>query len=148
MATRPSEKDLAQHFQAHKDDAEEWEETPETAEHLPRSDSVVLSVRLKADEVDRLRELAHSQGVRISDLVREALLVHAAISPVFRIQYHAPRRATLAFVNALLGWEVTQGFSGATHWETYSGQHSRLFAGSLLEDRAPAMPCAEWFDLT
>ncbi len=109
MDTQASEKNLARHFEMHKDDGEEWEETPEVAEVGPRGDSVVLSVRMRPEEVDQLREAAHALGVRVSDLVRDALRAFAVLPVVPRIQY-APAWVNLFVRNVDRERHVTRGF--------------------------------------
>jgi len=108
MGTQGSEKDLARHFEMHKDDAEEWEETPEVAEVGPRGDSVVLSVRMRPEEVDQLREAAHALGGRVSDVVRDALRAFPVLPVVPRIQY-APGWVNLFVRNADRERHVTRG---------------------------------------
>ena len=109
MGTQGSEKHLARHFEMHKDDAEEWEETPEVAEVGRRSDSVVLSVRMRPEEVDDLREAAHALGVRISDVVRDALRAFTSLSMVPSIQY-TPASASFFVTHAARKLDVTRGF--------------------------------------
>jgi len=109
MDTQASEKNLARHFEMHKDDAEEWEETPEVAKVGPRGDSVVLSVRMRPEEVDDLREAANALGVRISDLVRDALRAFTSLSMGPSIQY-APESASLFVTHAARKVEVTRGY--------------------------------------
>lgn len=146
MDTPPSEKELARYLQAHKDDPEEWEETPETAGRPARSDSVVLSVRLKAEEVDRLKALSEFLGVRVSKLVREAVHLYAGTPVTPRIQYWAPREATFAFFQAEPERHVTCGDPGVVHWLAQTARHDLWFKKPFLRRAGESMPCAAWHD--
>ena len=121
MDTPRSEKDLARYLQTHKGDPEEWEETPEPAQRAPSGDSVVLSVRLKAEEVDRLKELADSLGVRVSELVREALQLFAGVSSKPQIQLCVPKVSRLFLSAADAEATLVGGPCGVTHARNSSG---------------------------
>ena len=72
MKDRATERDLAAHFQAHKEDEGEWEEEP-TSVRTPAKAGMVYSIRFTAEELAFLREVAEREGTRISDLVHHAL---------------------------------------------------------------------------
>ncbi|MBI2909377.1 MAG: hypothetical protein HYX92_17165 [Chloroflexi bacterium] len=71
------ERELAAHFEAHKEDAEEWEEKPVRV-LKPSKVGAVYSIRLTAEEVEGLRAIADLERLRISDLIHEAIRKYLA----------------------------------------------------------------------
>ncbi len=66
------ERELAAYFEAHMEDANEWEEEPTTVQK-PSKVGAVYSLRLTAEELGGLRAIAGRERLRISDLIHEAL---------------------------------------------------------------------------
>lgn len=66
----------AEHFQAHRDDEDEWEQTVRRRKKPGRLDAVV-SVRFSPEEESLLRRRAESEGVTLSALIRDAALERA-----------------------------------------------------------------------
>jgi hypothetical protein len=74
------DEDDARHYQAHRDDAEEWGE-PVQPEPKKRRLGAMLSVRLTPEEAERVREAASDAGQSLSEFLRAAILQHATRAP-------------------------------------------------------------------
>ena len=86
---REREEEAARYLQAHKEDAEEWEEEGEKPSE-GRPTSIVFSVRFKPEEMARIKQAADSEAVRISDLLRQAVLQYVSSSRHPRLTIEAP----------------------------------------------------------
>lgn len=65
-------KDLAAKLQAHRNDPDEWDETPVQAEVRPQR-AVVTSVRLPVPEFIAVQKAAKAAGQTVSEFVRSAI---------------------------------------------------------------------------
>ncbi len=103
---RDKEEEAARYLEAHKDDAGEWEEEGEKPSG-GRPSSIVFSVRFKPEEMARIKQLADTDAIRISDLLRQAVLqyISSARRPTVVIQ--APG-ATFAMRNGELAGLPTE----------------------------------------
>ena len=86
---RDREEEAARYLQAHKEDAEEWEEEGEKPSE-GRPTSIVFSVRFKPEELAWIKQVADSEAVRISDLLRQAILQYLSSSRRPRLTIEAP----------------------------------------------------------
>ena len=82
--------DLAEYFQKHRDDLDEWEETPEAAV-VEKGSSIVYSFRLKPSELAELRRAASVKRIALSELVRTSALQHIRESDVAGVDVSAPK---------------------------------------------------------
>lgn len=85
--------DLAEFYDAHRDDKEMWDE-PEPVAKSERLD-VTLSVRFTRSEIARIREAAESANVKPTTLIREAALNHVLPVDVKRLSADLDRLAEL-----------------------------------------------------
>jgi hypothetical protein len=86
---RNRKEDEARYLQAHKDDTGEWEEEGQKPSQ-ERPTSIVFSVRFKPEEMARIKQAADSDAVRISDLLRQAVLQYVSSSRRPRLTIEAP----------------------------------------------------------
>jgi len=86
---RDREEEAARYLQAHKEDAEEWEEEGEKPSE-GRPTSIVFSVRFKPEEMARIKQAADSEAIRISDLLRQAVLQYVSSSRRPKLTIEAP----------------------------------------------------------
>lgn len=71
---RTKERELAVRLQAHRNDPNEWEQTPLRADVTPRR-AVVTSVRMPLTEFVALQKAAGAAGQTVSDYIRTAIAV-------------------------------------------------------------------------
>ena len=79
------ERDRAEFYQQHKDDADVWEdsEPPETERVAGGRLETVVTVRLSDDDARALRQAAKSMGLSYSDVIRRSL--EAFLRPSFEV---------------------------------------------------------------
>jgi len=104
---RDGEGDAARYLQAHKEDAEEWEEEGEKPSE-GRPTSIVFSVRFKPEEMARIKELADREAIRISDLLRQAVLQYVSLARRPKITVGAPRDSRFVITNVELAGPPTE----------------------------------------
>lgn len=74
MSGNMTEAELAEYFQAHKDDEDEWEDAPPPKVRRKKSPLTVnLSVRFSAAEAVAIQQEASRLGLTSSELVRRAV---------------------------------------------------------------------------
>lgn len=73
MAGNLNEEQLAEYFQAHKDDEEEWEPAPPPSRRKSKELSVNMSIRFTAAEAVAIQQEATRLGLSSSELVRRAV---------------------------------------------------------------------------
>lgn len=84
------DRNLADYFQAHRGDEEEWSEEADTAPP-DREPSSVYSLRLRASDLAELRKAAVVRGVSLSELIRTAALAHVRESEIAGVDISAGR---------------------------------------------------------
>jgi hypothetical protein len=97
----------ARYLQAHKEDAEEWEEEGETPPK-GRPSSIVFSLRFRPDEMARIKQLADAQTVRIADLLRQAILQYVSSSHRPKLSIEAPADSRFVMTNVELAEPPTE----------------------------------------
>jgi len=104
---RNKQEEAARYLQAHKEDAEEWEEEgAKPAEGKPTS--IVFSVRFKPEEMARIKQLADMEAIRISDLLRQAVLQYISSARRPRITVGAPTDSRFVITNVELAGPPTE----------------------------------------
>jgi hypothetical protein len=80
---RDKEEEAARYLQAHKDDADEWEEEGEKPSE-GRPTGIAFSIEFNAEEIGWIEEAADRDALPISDLLRQAVIqyVSSARRPV------------------------------------------------------------------
>ncbi len=74
MTEKTTERELADSFQSHKEDEDDWEEAPAPAPRRKRRPlSVNMSIRFTASEAVAIQEEANRLGLSSSELVRRAV---------------------------------------------------------------------------
>ena len=104
---RDRQEDPARYLQAHKEDAEEWEEEGEKPSE-PRPTSIVFSVRFKPEEMGWIKQLAEREAIRISDLLRQAVLQYVSSARRPRITIGAPTDSRFVMTNVELAGPPTE----------------------------------------
>ena len=104
---RDREEDAARYLQAHKEDAEEWEEEGEKPSE-GRPTSIVFSVRFKPEEMARIKQLAEMEAIRISDLLRQAILQYVSSPRRPRVTIGAPTDSRFVMTNVELAGPPTE----------------------------------------
>jgi len=104
---RDREEDAARYLQAHKEDAEEWEEEGEKPSE-GRPTSIVFSVRFKPAEMAQIKQLADMEAIRISDLLRQAILQYVSSPRRPRITIAAPTDSRFVITNVELAGPPTE----------------------------------------
>ena len=104
---RDREEEAARYLQAHKEDAGEWENEGEKPSE-GRPTSIVFSVRFKPEEMARIKQAADSEAVRISDLLRQAVLQYVSSSRRPRVTVGAPTDSRFVITNVELGGPDTE----------------------------------------
>jgi hypothetical protein len=98
---------MARHLEAHADDADEWEQEGRKPVR-PRETSIVFSVRFRADELARIKQVADREGVRVSDLVRDAVLQYTFGGRRPRITLALPSSGKVVLTNVELAVPTTE----------------------------------------
>ncbi len=104
---RDKEKEAARYLQAHKEDAEEWEQEGEKPSEV-RPTSIVFSVRFKPEEMARIKQAADSEAVRISDLLRQAVLQYISSTRRPKLSIEAPANSKFVITNVELAGPPTE----------------------------------------
>jgi len=104
---RDREEEAARYLQAHKEDAEEWEQEGEKPSEV-RPTSIVFSVRFKPEEMAWIKQVADSEAVRISDLLRQAVLQYVSSSRRPRLTIGAPADSKFVITNVELAGPPTE----------------------------------------
>jgi hypothetical protein len=122
------ERKLAEQIEAMRDDSDAWEESPGPAVKRRGSEKrqrgTVVSVRLTAEELERIQSLADATGLSLSGSIRDAALTAASAITVSR-----PRiTAFAAFATATLG-VATSAAEGAFFKTTSNAPLQRLPMG-------------------
>ena len=104
---RDREEETARYLQAHKEDAEEWEQEGEKPSEV-RPTSIVFSVRFKPEEMAWIKQVADSEAVRISDLLRQAVLQYVSSSRRPRLTIGAPADSKFVITNVELAGPPTE----------------------------------------
>ena len=106
---RNKREEAARYLQAHKEDPGEWEEEGDKPSEV-RPTSIVFSVRFKPEEMARIKQLAEMEAIRISDLLRQAILqyVSSARRPNLTIEAEAPTDIRFVMTNVELAGPPTE----------------------------------------
>jgi hypothetical protein len=104
---RDREHDAARYLQAHKEDAEEWEEEGEKPSE-GRPTSIVFSIRFKPEEMAQIKYLADIEAIRISDLLRQAVHQYISSARRPRITVGAPIGSRFVITNVELAGPPTE----------------------------------------
>lgn len=81
MPDKERETQQIEEIRAHRDDAGEWEESPEDVEVKARR-SEVVSFRIPSEELDSLEQAAARESETISQFVRKALALRIHGEPI------------------------------------------------------------------
>lgn len=102
------EKEAARYLRAHADDSDEWEQEGQKPVKA-RATSMVFSVRFRAEEVARMKQIADREGVRVSRLVRDAVLQYLVGGRRPRITLAVPADSKILLTNVELAAPATEG---------------------------------------
>jgi hypothetical protein len=98
---------MARHLEAHADDADEWEQEGQKPLR-PRETSIVFSVRFRAEELARIKQVADREGIRVSRLVRDAVLQYTFGGRRPRITLGLPSDSKVVLTNVELAAPTTE----------------------------------------
>jgi len=86
---RNKREEAARYLQAHKEDPGEWEEEGDKPSEV-RPTSIVFSVRFKPEEMAWIKQVTDAEAIRISDLLRQAVLQYISSARRPRLAIEAP----------------------------------------------------------
>lgn len=101
------EKEVARYLEAHADDSDEWEEEGQKPVQT-KAPSMVFSVRFRAEEVARMKQIADREGIRVSRLVRDAVLQYTFGGRRPRITLGLPSDSKVVLTNVELAAPTTE----------------------------------------
>jgi hypothetical protein len=104
---RDKEEETARYLQAHKEHAGEWEEEGEKPSE-GRPTSIVFSVRFKPEEMARIKQAADTEAIRISDLLRQAVLHYISSARRPKLTIEAPANSKFVITNVELAGPPTE----------------------------------------
>jgi hypothetical protein len=104
---RNKDDESARYLQAHKDDAEEWEDEGEKPSEV-RPASIVFSIRFKPEEMAWIKEVADSEAIRISDLLRQAVLQYVSSARWPSLAVETPTEIRFVMTNVELAGPLTE----------------------------------------
>jgi len=102
------EKEAARYLQAHADDTDEWEQEGQKPVQT-KAASMVFSVRFRVEEVARMKQIADREGIRLSRLVRDAVLEYLVGGRRPRITLAVPADSKILLTNVELAAPATEG---------------------------------------
>lgn len=102
------EKEAARYLQERADDSDEWEEEGKKPVQT-KAASLVFSVRFRAEEVARMKQIADREGIRVSRLVRDAVLQYLVGGRRPRITLAVPPDGKILLTNVELAAPATEG---------------------------------------